>query len=204
MAELRGAAREHARRGVLGSAVAPSSLVARRLSDRQRSPASEIDAVRHWFTPAVIAAAEERAEVLGVGADEVLIANRQLSEVTLMHALADVQGLDCIDLDEVPATACPLNQKRLLLANKAGLLPLRFGAELRWVAAFKGLRLRHLIAQVEQFPALRDRLLLASPHQLRGFVERHASAAIAFTASEHLRATAPERSAATPEWRIGL
>ncbi len=52
----------------------------------------EIDCIRAFFSPAVIAAAEQRAEAIGIGADRVLIASGRLEEEAYLRILGATLG----------------------------------------------------------------------------------------------------------------
>ena len=171
---------------------------------RPHSRFVEIDSVRHWFSSAVADAAEARAGALDVGADEVLVAAGYLTELTYIHAQADALGLDFLDLDETPAEACPLSGETLVLAARAGLLPIRFGGTLRWVVALQGPAMRRFVEFLACEPGLRRRVILSSPQQLRRFVERNASGSLAYLAAHRLRDEQPLASAAHAEWRLTL
>ncbi len=65
----------------------------------------EIDCVRPLLAADVLAAAEQRAAAVGVGADRVLIASGALSEETYLRAFADALGVAFEPLDGVPPRA---------------------------------------------------------------------------------------------------
>ena len=95
----------------------------------------EIDCVRALLARDVIEAAEDRAAVLGVGADRVLIAAGALSEDVYLRALGDALGVAFEPLDGMPRTLCPLNDDRLIESAAAGMLPLAIDDELYLVVA---------------------------------------------------------------------
>ncbi|HEX2216066.1 MAG TPA: glycosyltransferase family 2 protein [Xanthobacteraceae bacterium] len=163
---------------------------------------AEIDCIRHRLPPGVIAAAEARAAALGIGADEVLIAARELSEERYFRSLAFSLGLTFAELDTVPRDLCPLSDECLMLAARAGMLPLVLDDEIVWVIARPGAGARHLISLVRQNPELRRYILITSPIHIRRFVERHGVTILARNAAEWLCSTHPLYSAATRTWRM--
>jgi hypothetical protein len=160
----------------------------------------EIDCIRHTLSPATIMAAESRALELGVGADEVLIASGHVSEEAYYKALAFSLGCRFVDLDQVPRHLCPLSDEMLVKAASAAILPLG-KPEAVMVLAPRGLAVRKLIGPLRAQSDLRRRAVLTSPEHMRRFVQRHASAAISWRASEWLRSKQPVLSAATPPWK---
>src|SRR4051812_36679952 len=91
---------------------------------RARSGCPELDCLRGRLPPGTLAAAEQRATALGIGADRVLIASGAISEDDYVRALAGWLQVPFERLD-IPRAACPLPDDRLLDAVNAGLLPLR-------------------------------------------------------------------------------
>jgi hypothetical protein len=65
----------------------------------------EIDCVRHLLAANVLAAAEQRAAAIGVGADRVLITSGTLSEETYLRALADDATYNAADRRPLPRAA---------------------------------------------------------------------------------------------------
>jgi hypothetical protein len=76
----------------------------------------------------VIAAAEHRARSIGLGADRVLICGDAITEEAYLTALAAFLGTSYERLDRIPRGDCPLDDKQLIQAAAAGLLPLREGS----------------------------------------------------------------------------
>jgi cellulose synthase/poly-beta-1,6-N-acetylglucosamine synthase-like glycosyltransferase len=167
---------------------------------RKVDPCPELDCVRHRLSPATIAAAEQRALVLGVGADEILIASGAIAEGDYYEALAQSLGIAFVDLDAVPRELCPLTDTELIGAAAGGLLPLKARERMLAVAP-RGLALRVLLGRVRADDDLHRRLLLTTPSRLACFAYRHAAAAITARAADGLRAVQPAMSAATPPWR---
>lgn len=188
------------------SAASAEALAAARLeafSARLRrglDPFPEIDCLRHRLPPGVIAAAEQRAASLKVGADEVLVAEGTISREAYCRALAIHLGLRFVNLDGVPRAACPAGSDLLLQAPNGGLLPLVSGGGMVWAVAPRGLAARHLALQLRKHSDLRRKLVVTTPEHVRRFVQRHERAAIAWHAAERLRTTAPLMSAGSRGW----
>ena len=164
----------------------------------------ELECVRHRLPPGIIAAAEQRALALGVGADRVLIAARAMTEDAYVVALAARLRVAFESLDNVARVACPLPDARLMDADVTGLLPLRIAGELVWVIAPRGLAARRLSALIGSRPALAARIRLTSSRRLRSFVIRHGASALSERAANALRARRPELSAAPRRFRHRL
>src|SRR5450830_1506428 len=84
----------------------------------------EIDCIRPLLAAAVLAAAEQRAATVGVGADRVLVASGAVSEEAYLRALAQTLGVRFEPLDGIPRALCPISDERLIECAAAGLLPL--------------------------------------------------------------------------------
>ena len=98
----------------------------------------EIDCLRGLLAADVLAEAEERAHVVGVGADRVLITAGAISEEDYLRRLADTLGLTFDTLDGVRREQCPVDDDRLIEAVAAGMLPLAAGGQLYLVVAPRG------------------------------------------------------------------
>ncbi|MBI3702856.1 MAG: glycosyltransferase, partial [Rhizobiales bacterium] len=168
-------------------------------ADTARFP--EIDCVRSLLAADVLAAAEQRAAALGVGADRVLIAAGRLSEETYLRALASRLDVAFEPLDGIARTLCPIDDRRLIEAAAAGLLPLAIDDELYLVVAPRGTAARNIMAMIEDTPARARRFRFTSSERLNRFVLRYAGSALAASASERLKQATPMLSAAPPRWR---
>jgi len=80
------------------------------------SDCPELDCVRHLLPPSVIAAAQERARSIGLGADRVLICADALTEEAHLTALAGSLGTSFEPLDRVERARCPLADDQLIRA----------------------------------------------------------------------------------------
>ena len=160
---------------------------------RPRSRCPELDCLRSKLPPGVVAAAEQRALALNMGADRVLVTSGHISEEDYARALAGWLHVPFDRLD-VPRDACPLPDQRLVYAARHGLLPLRLGETFIWVVAPQVLTARRLVTGAHPLP--KDRFRLTSPDRLRRFALEHAAGALGERASEALRQKWPELSAA--------
>ncbi|MDP2409728.1 MAG: glycosyltransferase [Pseudolabrys sp.] len=164
-----------------------------------RPPASrfpEVDCMRPMLAPGIIAAAEDRADKTGFGADRALIAAGAVGEDDYLRALGAATRVAFEPLDRVSRDRCPLSDERLIDAAAAGLLPLIEGDGLRLVVAPRGQATRRLLRLVDDDPAQARRFCFTSAARLNGFVLRHASQAIAARAAERLAQVWPMLSAA--------
>ena len=138
----------------------------------------------------------------GVGADRVLIAAGLIAEERYLAALAGWLGVGYLPLDDVPRTACPLGDLRLIDAARAGVLPLALPDGLVWVVAPRNLAARTLARLVSRSPHLARRIRLTSSEQFGRFVARHGEAALGAIADRALRTRWPQFSAAPRRRRL--
>jgi len=183
---------ERRRRAAVRAFVPEASRVALPQS-RARSRCPELDCLRGKLLPGVLAAAEQRAIALNIGADRVLITSRHISEDDYARALAGWLHVPFDRLD-VPRAACPLPDDWLVYAAQHGLLPLRLGETFIWVVAPQVLTARRLVTGAHPLP--KDRFRLTSPQRLKRFVLEHGTPALGLRAAEALRTERPELSAA--------
>ncbi len=95
----------------------------------------------------------------------------------IICALADALDLTFDSLDGVPRTQCPIDDRRLIEAGAAGMLPLTVGGELYLVVAPRGTAVRRIIALVEEKPELARRVRFTSSERLTDDTETHAAIA---------------------------
>jgi cellulose synthase/poly-beta-1,6-N-acetylglucosamine synthase-like glycosyltransferase len=168
---------------------------ARSLPIRRRlAVCPELDCVRSRLPPDLLTWAERRALELNVGADRVLIAARAITEDAYVVALAAALRVPYEPLDRQPRGACPLNDAKLIDADKHGLMPLTIDGELNWIIAPRGLAARLLSAGSHPIP--RERIRLTSTRRMRQFVTQHAREEFGERAASELRRVQPELSAA--------
>jgi hypothetical protein len=160
----------------------------------------EIDCVRHILSHRITAAAERRAQALGVGADRVLVGADAITEEAYLTALAHSFGTSYERFDAVARADCPLDDDALIAAA-AGLLPLRRsrqdgeGSGLVWIIAPRGMTARRLTdpsqATLLQWPDMMRSFRLTSSERLRQFVVQHGQRALGRRAADDLRHNAP-------------
>jgi cellulose synthase/poly-beta-1,6-N-acetylglucosamine synthase-like glycosyltransferase len=151
----------------------------------------EIDCVRHLLPRRVIAAAEQRARSIGLGADRVLICADAITEEAYLTALAASLGTSYERLDRISRADCPLDDDRLIQAAAVGLLPLRKGRDIVWIIAPRCLAARRLADRGQAWPALLRSFRLTSSERLRRFVALHTRNALGRRAAYSLRRSRP-------------
>lgn len=153
------------------------------------------------------AAAEHRAQALGVGADRVLICADAITEEAYLTALAHSLGTSYERFDAVARADCPLDDDALIAAAAAGLLPLRQsgqggqggaageGSGLVWIIAPRGMTARRLAdpsqPSHQSWPDFMRSFRLTSSDRLRHFVMQHGQRALDHRAADDLRHNAP-------------
>jgi hypothetical protein len=165
----------------------------------------EIDCVRDILSRRITAAAERRAQALGVGAERVLICADAITEEAYLTALAHSLGTSFERFEGISRADCPLDDEALIQAA-AGLLPLRDrrgdGRGLVWIIAPRGLTARRLAdpsqSSREAWPEVLRSFRLTSSDRLRQFVMLHAQRALGRRAAESLHRDAPLFSNAPP------
>lgn len=150
----------------------------------------ELDCVRDILPRRVIAAAERRAQAIGIGADRVLICADAITEEAYLSVLASSLGTSYEPLDDVSRADCPLDDNQLIQAAAAGLLPLREAGKIVWVVAPRRLTARRL-ADPRRPPRWLDSFRLTSSERLSRFVARHTPSALGRQAADGLRLTQP-------------
>ncbi|TAK48523.1 MAG: hypothetical protein EPO23_07815 [Xanthobacteraceae bacterium] len=156
----------------------------------------ELECLRPVFAGRMLALARERAEDTGVGADRVLIGAGLIDEEAYLRRLAHRLGLAFETFAGADAATCPLPPERLTDAAASGLLPLRYGPELVWVVAPRGLAARRLADLMAAAPELAGRLRLTTTLRIDGFIQTLGRSALARRAADGLRERRPDLSAA--------
>jgi cellulose synthase/poly-beta-1,6-N-acetylglucosamine synthase-like glycosyltransferase len=159
--------------------------------------------MRRLLPQRVIAAAEQRARAIGVGADRVLICADAVTEEAYLSALAASLGTAYERLDRITRSDCPLDDKQLIQAAAAGLLPLREGNRIVWIIAPRGLNARYLADPRQIRPPWLRSFRLTSSERLWRFVARYAHQALGRRAANELRLARPLFSNAPRPFRIG-
>jgi glycosyltransferase XagB len=171
--------------------VRPSRRAVRPVPRQVPNACPEIDCIRHLLPRQVIAAAEHRAQRIGLGAERALICADALTEEVYLAALAASLGTAYEALDRVPRADCPLSDQELIQAAAAGLLPLRRDGRLIWIVAPQGLTARRLADPRLSPPKWLRPFHLTSSKELQRFVARHTRRALGERATHGLRRALP-------------
>jgi hypothetical protein len=157
-----------------------------------RPPACpEVDCVRALLPRQVIAAAERRAQSIGLGADRVLVCADAITEEAYLTALAASLGTSYQPLDRFRRADCPLDDNQLIQAAAAGLLPLREDGRIVWIIAPRCQTASRLADPNQSPPAWLDPFRFTSSAQLWRFVARYTQNALGRQAADGLRNTQP-------------
>ncbi len=140
--------------------------------------------------------ASRRADVVGLGADRVLVRAGMLDEELYVRALADALGVEFELLEAKQRELCPFDDRELLTGPAAGALPLIVDRDVRIVIAPQGNGARNLTDFLAHYPHLARRFRLTTSERLQAFVSRCGEAAVAEYATSKLAKTWPEMSAA--------
>jgi glycosyltransferase XagB len=182
----------------------PAVARARNRGDRTPGACPETDCVRDLLPGRVIAAAEQRALSIGLGADRVLICADVMTEEGYLTALATSLATFFDSLEDVSRADCPLSDDQLIQAAASGLLPLRDGEKLCWIIAPRCLTARNL-AKLGRFRSRWPRSFrLTSPDRLSRFASRYAQAALGQRAAGELQRLRPNLSNAPRAGSSGL
>jgi cellulose synthase/poly-beta-1,6-N-acetylglucosamine synthase-like glycosyltransferase len=158
----------------------------------------ELDCLRVRLTSDVLKAASDRAALLGVGADRVLIASGALSEENYLRALSSALGSAFEPLDDIPRASCPINDERLIEAAATGLLPLMIDGNLHLVLSPRGTAARRIITLIGKNPAWARRFRFTSAERLNHFILRCEGETLAARASSTLKQRWPDLAAGPP------
>ncbi|MBX6328521.1 MAG: glycosyltransferase [Pseudolabrys sp.] len=148
------------------------------LNDRPGGDCPELTCLVDIVTAERLAAARDRAGQLGIGADQVLIAQGAVTVEAYLRAFARYFGVGFEPLDGVPRSLCPLDDCRLLAATTHGMLTLYDEETLTLVIAPRGLAARRIATALRASPALARTIRLTTGERLNRFVLRHAAAAL--------------------------
>lgn len=173
----------------------PRSQNDNRPGHREPGPAMELDCLRDVLAPALLAAAEERSDHIGIGADRVLIQWGVITEAGYLDHLAAHTGLEIETFDDITPDDC-LIPRGIHLCARHGILPIRRNGELVYVCAPHGYSARRISRLIAQYPSLRSRIRLALVTRFNAFLEYHSGDALADVAATGLAARFPNLSAA--------
>lgn len=155
----------------------------------------ELCCVQHLLAPAELAAAELRAERVGLGADQALIAAGRLDEDTYVRALAAALNTEFEPLDDVTRAQCPLDDTRLVECAAAGLLPLTIGGTLSLILAPRGISARRICQLARDNRDWSKRFRFTTGERLVDFILRNATDALMVHGRERLKTETPLFSA---------
>jgi len=174
----------------------PRSQNDNRPRHREPGPAVELDCLRDVLAPSVLAAAEQRSDEVGVGADQVLIQWGVIGEDAYLDRLCADSGLEIEALAGISRADCLLPDDQVHVIARHGILPIRGQRGLILVSAPRGYTVRRTLRRIAQSPSLRERLRLTSSRHLAEFLEVQSGDALAHVAADSLAARFPDLSAA--------
>jgi len=174
----------------------PRSQNDNRPGHREPGPAVELDCLRHILAPALLAAAAQRSEEIGIGADRVLIQRGIIDEDAYLDHLATYIGIGIETLEDVSPIDCLLPADGIHLCARHGILPIRQQDEPVYVSAPHGYCARRIVRLIAQYPSLLPRIRLTSTARFNAFLEYHSGNVLAGTAAEGLASRFPDLSAA--------
>lgn len=170
---------------------------------RREVTCPEIHCIQDRLSDGMLAAAQRRADDLGVGADRVLLTTGLIEEEDYVQAFAASCDVMFDPLTDTPRSACPLADDRLIESAAVGLLPLQVEDELVLVVAPRAGAARRLTNLLASSHDLTRRLRFTSAQRLQQFVVQHGNEALGRRATDRLRLAFPALSAA-PRPRQGL
>lgn len=163
---------------------------------REPGPAVELDCLRHVLAPALLAAAEQRSEDIGIGADRVLIQWGVISADTYFDYLAAYTGIGIESFEGINPADCDLPAERIHLCARHGILPIWQHGELIRVVTPRGYAARRISRLITHYPWLRSYLRFAWVTRFNAFLEYHSGDVLADIAADGLAARFPDLSAA--------
>jgi hypothetical protein len=101
-------------RGGLGPRAGESLAGGAPAGPRSAAAFGETECLHGRLPARVLAAAQERAARLGLGANRILIAAGSIDEESYPRALGDDLGVAFEPLDDIPRALCPLDDARLV------------------------------------------------------------------------------------------
>lgn len=161
-----------------------------------------MDCVRGILPPQLLAAAEERARVIGIGADRVLICADAITEDAYLQALAASLGTSYDRLDTLRRADVPLSDTDLIRAAAAGIMPLREAGRIVWIIAPSCWAANRLTDPRRPVQQRISQFRLTSSDRLQRFITKHAQTTLGRRAAYDLRSSRPQFSNATP-LRVG-
>jgi hypothetical protein len=139
----------------------------------------------------MIAAAEQRARAIGIGADRVLICADAITEEAYLRALASSLGTSYDRLDTLARADVLLSDTELIRAAAAGLMPIREAGRIVWVIAPSCMAAHRLTDPHRSVQRWIGSFRLTSSDRLWRFVAQHAQATLGRRAAYDLRRRQP-------------
>ncbi len=153
----------------------------------------ELQAFEGIFPAEVICAAARRAQELGVGGDQVLVAQGHVSPDEATQILARHLG---VRLATSETLDMPFTLERARMALRLGALPQpQPDGRTDFILAIKGREIRHLARALGRDPTLGQRVQLLAPAALRRGLLEHAGEALTRAAAFERLQAAPQTSA---------
>lgn len=162
---------------------------------RRLAACPEIDCVRPWLPPGLLAAAELCAIESRTGADRVLVSQRMISDEQYVRLLATSLGTLFEPLTGMRRANCPARDDELVAAARSGMLWLFAGTRRYLVIAPRHFGARSLVNALRLNPALADGIRLTTSQHLTDFVSRHAAREITRMAVDDLKTARADFSA---------
>ncbi|GLK74152.1 glycosyltransferase [Ancylobacter dichloromethanicus] len=166
-------------------------------TDKPRATGVPVEAsgAARSLPPALVQYALRRANRLGVGLDEVLIAGGHVAADALAREAARELGIAFQPLDD-PQFPTPARRdgQDAVAVLRSGVMRMPEG---HLVIAARGLALRRLAATLDGRPALRRRVSLTTPERLAAFIRQRFAAELGWRAAYQLRDRHPRLSAGT-------
>lgn len=155
---------------------------------------AEIAGLAGQIEGATLVAAAARAEVIGVGADEVLLAQGLVTPDRICAAAAETLGIGTLALEGETRPEREVAPREFAAILRSGVLRLEDGT---LVIAARGRRLRRLAGELDACPERAAFLRLTTPERLAAYLRRHHAGALGRLAAFALLEDTPQASAAT-------
>ncbi len=158
--------------------------------------------MRELLPPRLLAAAEERARAIGIGADRVLVCADAITEDAYLQALAASLGTSYDRLDTLTRADVALSDAELIRAAAAGIMPIREAGRIVWIIAPSCWAANRLTDPRRPVQRRISPFRLTSSDRLQRFITKHAQTTLGRRAAYDLRHTQPQFSNAAP-LRVG-
>jgi cellulose synthase/poly-beta-1,6-N-acetylglucosamine synthase-like glycosyltransferase len=156
----------------------------------------EIDFLRPLISADTLAHAAERAAILKLGADRVLIASGAIDEETYVRRLSHSLGVAFEPLENISRSRCPLTDDQLIESARVGIMPLRYENETHFIVAPYGNAAHKLATLLPDNEAVARKFKFTTSAYFKRFILRCAGQSLIDNASEALKHRWPTLSAA--------